>query len=528
MPHATDPDRPKPWWATRCYSVLVSLLLAVPLLWPAIPPLTDIFGHLARYTIVERIGTSPYLHQWFATHWQLSGNLGVDLIAAAFDPAFDIVLVTKITMIATAVLTGGGMLFVAREAHGRLPPTAPFALPLVFGMPFHYGFLNYSLSVALVFPAIALWLRLGLRRGLRRDRGIVRAALFVPLSLAIWITHLAGWGLLGLTVFAIELATARRDGTPYWRAVIACLPLAAPLALLLFQPTGPATIGISHWFDGSLKVLFVLAVLRDQNAVFDIASAALLYILVVFGLRGMGFRMEPRLACAAAAVFAAFLLLPGMIMGSALADMRVLPCALALAILSLSPTNTAQRNLDLLAIAALAFLGLRLAVQTIGWARTATLQQEQLAALDHIPRGSRVFVLVTLPCESAWSSRRMDHLGLMAIVRRDAFANGMWNMPSSQLTVHRPDATGFVYAGSQTLFPAGCRYDPRYDLPRALATMPRAAFDFVWLIDTPRADWPNDRGLHRIWSGNRGALYRIAHRPIRALPPAPAATIPRL
>ncbi|MEG3160078.1 hypothetical protein U1763_06155 [Sphingomonas sp. LB2R24] len=510
MPHATDQDRPKPWWTTRRYGALVSLLLAVPLLGPTIPPLTDIFGHLARYTIVERIGTSPYLHHWFATHWQLSGNLGVDLIAAAVGPAFGLVLVTKITMIATAVLTSGGMLLVARAAHGRLPPTAPFALPLVFGMPFHYGFLNYSLSIALVFPAIALWLRLGLRR----DRGIVRAALFVPIGLAIWITHLAGWGLLCLVLFAIELATARRDGAPYWRAVIACLPLAAPLALLLLQPGGSSTIGLSHWFDGSLKLFFVLAVLRDQNAVFDIASAVLLYALVVFGLRGLGFRLEPRLACAATAVFAAFLVMPGMIMGSALADMRVLPCALALAILSLSPTSMAQRNLNLLAIAALAFLGLRLAVQTIGWARTATLQREQLAALDHIPRGSRVFVLVTLPCESAWSSHRMDHLGLMAIVRRDAFANGVWDMPSSQLTVHRPDATGFVYAGSQTLFPAGCRYDPRYDLPRALATLPRTAFDFVWLIDTPRADKPNDRGLHRIWSGNRGALYRITRAPI--------------
>ncbi len=495
-----------PWWATRRYGALVSLLLAIPLLWPAIPPLTDIFGHLARYTIVARIDTSPYLHQWFATHWQLSGNLGVDLIAAAFGPAFGIVLVTKLTIIATAVLTGGGMLLVARAAHGRLPPTAPFALPLVFGMPFHYGFLNYSLSLALVFPAIALWLHL--------RSGIVRAAVFVLIGLAIWITHLAGWGLLGLVLFAIELETARRDGAPYWRAIIACLPVAAPLALLLLQPGGSSAIGVSHWFDGSLKLFFVLAVLRDQNAVFDIASAALLYALVVFGLRGMGFRMEPRLACAAAAMFAAFCIMPGMIMGSALADMRVLPCALALAILSLSPTSMAQRTLNLLAVAAVAFLGLRLTVQTIGWARTAVLQQDQLAALDHIPRGSRVFVLVTLPCESAWSSHRMDHLGLMAIVRRDAFVNGVWDMPSSQLTVHRPDATGFVYAGSQTLFPAGCRYTPRYDLPRALATMPRAAFDFVWLIDTPSTAWPKDPGLYRIWSGERGALYRIAHTPI--------------
>ncbi|KQN31342.1 hypothetical protein ASF00_00530 [Sphingomonas sp. Leaf34] len=506
MPIATDQDRPMPWWATRRYLALVSVLLAIPLSGPAIPPLTDIFGHLARYTIVARIDASAYLHQWFATHGHLSGNSGVDLIAAWFGPIVGIIPVTKLALIATAVLTGGGMLLTARAAHGRLPPTAPFALPLTFGMPFQYGFLNYSLSVALVFPAIALWLRL--------RRGAVRAAVFIPVGLVIWVTHLAGWGLLGLVLFAIELATARRDGAPWWRAVIACLPLVAPVAILLLPSGGSSTIGVSHWFDGSLKLFFIVAVLRDQNAVFDIASAALLVALVMFGIRGMGFRMEPRLACAAAAVFAAFLVMPGMIMGSALADMRVLPYALALAILALSPTSTAQRDLTLLAIAALAFLGLRLAVQTIGWSRTAALQREQLAALDHVPQGSRVFVLVTLPCETAWRSHRMDHIGLMAIVRREAFVNGVWDMPSSQLTVHRPDATGFVYAGSQTLFPAGCRYDAQYDLAHALATLPRAAFDLVWVVDTPRTAWPKDRGLRRIWSGDRGVLYRIPHTPI--------------
>jgi hypothetical protein len=44
--------------------------------------------------------------------------------------------------------------------------------------------------------------------------------------------------------------------------------------------------------------------------------------------------------------------------------------------------------------------------------------------------------------------------------------------------------------------------------------MPRAAFDFVWLIDPPSTAWPNDRGLHRTWSGERGALYRIVRAPI--------------
>lgn len=514
MSNATETRQHSPsraqWWATWPLAASVCLALVLPLLWPAIPPLTDLFGHLACYAIVSRIDTSPYLQQWFATRWILSGNLGVDIIVLLLGDWLGVVHATKLVVIGTAVLTGAGMLLLAHEAHGRLPPTAFFALPLVFAMPFQYGFLNYSLAIALVFPAIALWMSLG-----RLRRNALRALLFVAIGVVIWVTHLAGWGVLCLVLFAIESVTARRDGASVpaaiWRAGIACLPLAAPFAIMLLQPAASSTLGITHWFDWRLKLFFLLAVLRDQSSVFDIASAVVLYILIVFGVRGIGFSMEGRLSWAAGLVFCAFVMMPGMIMGSALADMRLLPSALALAILSLSPTSVAQRRLTLMATAALAFLGLRLAVQTIGWARTAALQQEQLAAIDHIPRGSRVLVLVTLPCESTWSSHRMDHLGLMAIVRRDAFANGVWDMPSSQLIAHRQDATGFVYAGSQTLFPKGCRYDADYDLSRALATMPRAAFDFVWLIDTPRNDWPVDGGLRKIWSGNRAILYRISH-----------------
>ena len=507
------PVQPTPWWATWWLAVSVSLALAVPLLRPAIPPLTDLFGHLARYAIVARIDTSPYFHQWFATRWVLSGNLGVDLIVSAIGGWLGIILATKLVVIATAVLNGVGMLMLAREAHGgRVPPTAVFALPLVFGMPFQYGFLNYSLSITMTFVAAALWIRLG-----RSSRAPLRAFVFMPIAIAIWVAHLAGWGMLCLILFAIETATLRRGGasiaSAIWRAAIACLPIGAPIVVMLLQPAAPSTLGIAQWFDWPLKLFFLVSVLRDQNAAFDIASAVLLYGLAALAVLGIGFRMEPRLACAAGLVFGVFLLIPGMIMGSALADMRLLPCALALAILSLSPTSVMRRRLALLATAGIAFLGIRLAVQTIGWARTATLQQNQLAAIEHIPRGSRVFVLVTLPCELTWTRPRMDHLGLMAIVRRDAFVNGVWDMPSSSLTVHRPDTAGFVYAGSQTLFPRRCRYDADYDLPRALRTVPRTAFDFVWLIDTPERDWPVDGELRPVWSGNRTVLYRIAHAP---------------
>ena len=506
-PTARTPCPPRPWWATWQGAALVSLTLAVPLLWPIVPPLTDIYGHLARFAIITRIDTSPYLHRWFTIEWRLSGNLGVDILVALTGKVMGVVLATKLTLIATVIVTALGILLVAREAHGRIPPTAFFALPLVFAMPFQFGFLNFTLSVALAFMAIGVWMRLD-----RLERRTTRALLFVPVGIVLWVTHIAGWGLTGLAIFAIELVTARRRKAGFarvlWRAGMASLPLAAPIAIMLVQPNAPST-GIAQWFNWDLKLFYLKAVLRDQNMAFDIISTMLLYGLILCGLRGAGFRMEARLACAAGFVFVAFLLMPGTVMGSAFTDMRLLPCALALAILSLSPVTKIRRRLTAIAAAALLFLGIRLVVQTVSWVRIGALQTEQRAAIDHIPRGSRVAALVALPCETLWSSARMDHLALMAIVRRDAFVNGLWDIPSSQLSIHRPDAQGFVYAGSQALFPVGCRYDEAYSRARALATLPRGAFDYLWLVDTPKQDWPADARLRIIWSADRAVLYRI-------------------
>ena len=36
------------WWERRATVVALALLAAVPLLWPTIPPLNDVPGHLGR------------------------------------------------------------------------------------------------------------------------------------------------------------------------------------------------------------------------------------------------------------------------------------------------------------------------------------------------------------------------------------------------------------------------------------------------------------------------------------------------
>ncbi|HYC64756.1 MAG TPA: hypothetical protein VEC14_08510, partial [Reyranellaceae bacterium] len=40
---------PRPWWEGRPFVAAMILLAFVPLLYPAIPPIVDIGGHMGRY-----------------------------------------------------------------------------------------------------------------------------------------------------------------------------------------------------------------------------------------------------------------------------------------------------------------------------------------------------------------------------------------------------------------------------------------------------------------------------------------------
>ena len=74
------------FWETRAFAIAMIALAAVPLLWPPIPPLTDLMGHMGRYRVQLEIGSSPYLSHYYKFDWALIGNLGVDLVIEVLGP----------------------------------------------------------------------------------------------------------------------------------------------------------------------------------------------------------------------------------------------------------------------------------------------------------------------------------------------------------------------------------------------------------------------------------------------------------
>ena len=62
------------WWQTRMFVAAMAFAAAVPLLWPDIPPLVDLPGHMGRYRVQLAIGDNPWLHRWYDFRWSLIGN----------------------------------------------------------------------------------------------------------------------------------------------------------------------------------------------------------------------------------------------------------------------------------------------------------------------------------------------------------------------------------------------------------------------------------------------------------------------
>jgi hypothetical protein len=501
---------PQGWWTSRWFALALILLSAVPLLWPSIPPLIDLPGHMARYRVELGIGESPALARFYAFRWALMGNLGIDLLVVPLAPIFGLELAVKLIVLTIPMMTVAGLLLIAREEHGALPPTAAFALPLAYGFPFQFGFVNFTLSMAFALLAFGLWLRMG-----RRGRIWLRAILFVPIGAIVWLAHGSGWGVLGLLVFASEMVRerARNQGliAAGFRAGIASLPLAPPLLLMIAWRSGNVAGFTGDWFNWTSKLVWIITVLRDRWLVFDAACTFGLLMLVVAGfVRRGGLTTNWTLRIAALMLVLAYALLPRILLGSAYADMRLVSYILAVALIAIRPVALPPRTIQAIALAATAFFLVRTAATTVSFAGYWNHNAVQLRALDHIAPGSRVLALTEKPCTVAWQMSRMDHLGGIAVVRRDVFINDNWTMAGAQLMRLRYRAGPFSEDPSQMVEAPECRYRGRRNLADAIHIFPRDRFDYVWLIDGEPANVPAMPDLRMIWRSPTGALYRVA------------------
>jgi len=516
---------PSGWWTSPWYIAFLALISIIPLIRPEVPPLVDLMGHMGRYRVELADPSSPLLTRYFDFKWALMGNLGVDLLIVPMAKIFGLELGVKLIVMAVPPLTLTGFLLIAREVHGRLPATAGLVAPFAYCWPFQWGFINYVLAMALTLNAFALWLYLA-----RMGRIRLRALLFVPIGCLIWLAHGFAWGVLGLLAFSAEIVRmrdveGRGFGASLVRGALHCLPLVPPMLLMILWRTGDVQGQTVDWFNWKAKYVYLVSSLRTQWMEFDIGLVALLILLVLFGIasigwRRFGFNMRRTLGVATLVLIIAYVLMPRIVIGSAYADMRLAPYVIAIGVIGLVPRFTNRTALSIVAALALILFGVRVWQATRQFDAISTFQEKQLEALDHVARYSRVFALVELPCLSRWESPRLEHLGAMAIVRRESFVNGQWTMPGAQLlSIKYAPAKGYSEDPTQVMRPRRCRAPRARSIESSIALFPRHAFDYLWLINASQDHWPaDDPTLMMVWNGGeRGALYRLTGSPTIAM-----------
>jgi hypothetical protein len=500
----------KPWWESRWVLALVVAATMIPLIYPPIPPLVDLFGHMGRYRVELDLHSSPWLQRYFDYHWAAIGNLGVDLLVLVLGPILGLEPAVKLIVLAIPPLTAIGFLWVSREVHGRVVPTAFFALPFIYGYPFLFGFVNFTLSVALAFLAFGLWLRLG-----RLDRTVVREWLFVPIGLIVFFTHTYGWGLLGLMCFSAEAVRLHDRGRTWWRAgleaALRTSVMALPILVMLVwrsETHGGQTYG---WFAWKAKWLWLYSALRDRWKWFDIGSLAAAALVFLYAIFSRKLTLSRNLGFSAIVLALGFVLIPRTVFGSAYADMRLAPYLIAVSLIAIRFRGAQDRTTaKVLAILGLLFFATRTVANTISLGMAARDQSAKLQAIDVMPEGSRVVALTGMTCSEYWPLLRNSHLGAMVIVRRDGFANDQWVIEGVNLLDLKYRAAGYFAADpSQLVRPNHCVDGLHHQIDPSLAVLPRNDFDYVWLIDVPPYDPKLVADLPVAWRGPGSVLYRL-------------------
>lgn len=436
------------------YGVALALLASLPVLLAAVPQMTDYASHLARYHVMLDGGRNPFLARYYEFHWRWNGNLGADILIWPFAGLFGLEAGARIMTALIPALTGLGLVTVEWTLRRRVGAGALLALALIWSPALGMGFLNFCLSLAAALFAFALWVRLEGRRW--------RWALFVPISLLIWLCHMSGWGVLGVMVFTYELYRRRA-----FSAFVAPWPLLPPVLPVLLL--GGATRGALDFGKAPLvyKTGIFLQAMRDQNAALDTNSLYL--VLLVFCIALVLRRVDGRLGLAAVLLGLLAVVMPRHFGGGDYADYRLIGVALMVGCLAIDKAGPRW----LLMLASLLFLG-RLAVTTEAWVRTSRETDRILTVVDRLPEGARVAGAVLVE-RTAWGLDPLQHLPSFATVRRDALVNTHFALPGIHMLQLREGGEDFIDPSHRVFHRPGQPVDLSRFAPARKA-------DYLWYI----------------------------------------------
>jgi len=509
-------------WLTRPGIALIVLLFIAPFWLVEVPPLIDIPGHMGAAAI-EAAGPNSPLEKYFSYRWVFTLNIGDGVLMKLIGLPFGVLAAGWWSTVLATALYAGGSLAVIRAVNPRGGYGAGWALVYVFSFPLLTGFLNYILATGLSLIAFAVSVRLEAHPNRR-------AAVLIVLQPVAMLCHAIG----GLTLALLVMANAfgrevdalppgwwrpsrfRASLTAHdWRAALQRLavllwPLVATVVtIVLWKLLSPPPARSFNFWRWTEKEWYLLLTLRDQSMVLDYVTTIACYSLIALGWliggRWTWARLLPGLT-----ILIEFILIPSDINGSNFVDVRLLPVACMLLLGLMDWSRARPRVAWAVAYSGMVLLAVRLVVTAASFADYADDFRTQLAALQHIERGSRVLAFVEHSClDVQWRNTRRDHLASLASIYRQAWVNDNWAVPGLHMVVPRfRPGRNFSADPSEFVWSPRCGGGRLRSVDSALKYAPIERVDYVWLIDTGLPQRPDPR-LQLVWQSGRSMLFAV-------------------
>lgn len=500
---------------------LLIILSFVPLLLVDTPALTDLPGHIGRYHIALNLGQSADLQRFWDFDWKVVANLGIDLLVMPLGHFLGAERATWFIVLLIAPTMIWGIYRISVSIYGTAQYPALVAALFATAFPYQMGFVNYWLAVALGLHYFANWVK----RDTRAPMTIGVRLGFAVGALLIWLCHAYGWAVTVIWIGGYEAAKIlTADGWSNfkrWPNMVFDLlrrtwPVLVPFVALLFWTSGSGATETSGWGMWGLKFVNLALVLSDQDITLDSISICFVFTFLFMALVAFKWRFQYGLLISAIALLAIYLILPFRMLGSAYADLRLLPLVIMTLLLSLkpgeNPTMEHVRGMRLLAIAAVAVFAARMVFATIGGLHYQAAFNSHLKALDQVERGARILVLNGVRCEKSWSGSRTQHLASLAIARKDAFVNTQWDLAGAQLLTVKfaPDAP-YRVDPSQYLRIEDCKKGGRPEVAEALSKVKANQYDYLWLYNLD-SRVVTSSPYRLLYADSGTALYRIDNR----------------
>ena len=434
----------------RCHAVAAAVLILVPVLSVAMPPLLDYPNHLARYWLLSGGAARLPMSGMFVADWGHSAtNLATDVVGAGLDCVLPAEITGRIILGLAAALPVLGAALLSRSLHGRWSYWQMMFGLLAWPLVLLTGFM--SLQLAFGAALIAAWLDRWFKAQPRW-----RALLFrIVACLVIILVHPFGVLLYAVLVTGLAIGTSRPDfrGAAI-RMAWAWLPIVLALALtglrmLLGQGDSDNGDGLpaltwdaAPWQDpfGHLAQAIV-GPLRSYSLALDWLFVVLLWLPVAVALRLKRLRVHFGLLLYGACLFIVGLIAPNGIGSTSMVDVRLWTMTVFVLPLAVLPDIDIDRRWrTALCALALAVVGGRSLWLTGVWRTRQPDIHAMYRALDPVPPGARLLpVFVTADDDTLPVGRWLGgmtpsyaHLPTLALLRRHVYVPSVFAQEGKQ------------------------------------------------------------------------------------------------